>query len=142
MKKFSFLLFSLLLLTACNTSQSLSYTEVQKENMNEDALSFFQSMKAKNGVHLYFDEQNDAVFTYLNASNVAQGEQALNFTSFDLENEADTLKVFYESESTSDYSDSSNVHEQFYRLDLDQNYESIRLFQNGIESSFGTISGN
>lgn len=83
MNKILLILLGFLLLTGCNTNPQLSYTEVSKESFNKDIQSFFQSVKEENGVHLYFDNQNTAMFVYLNGSNVVQGEEAIYFTGFD-----------------------------------------------------------
>ncbi|MFC0562327.1 membrane lipoprotein lipid attachment site-containing protein [Halalkalibacter alkalisediminis] len=142
MKKILLILLSIVTLSGCNANSSLSFSEVSQESINKDIRSFFQGVKEENGVHLYLDKKNNAVFVYLNGSNVIQDEKAVYFTGFDIESENDTLNLLYKSEETSDYSNSSLEHEIFYKVNLDKYYEEVKLLNNGNETSFGTISGN
>ncbi|KIL45509.1 hypothetical protein KP78_30530 [Jeotgalibacillus soli] len=142
LNKILLILIGFLLLTGCNTNSQLSYKEVSKKSLNKDIQSFFQGVKEENGVHLYFDNQNTAIFVYLNGSNVVQGEEAIYFTGFDVERVNETLNIFYNSDKTSDYSNSSLEHELFYKVNLDKDYEEVKLFNDGNETHFGTISGN
>lgn len=142
MKKILLILFCIVTLTGCNTNSSLSLSEVNKESINKDIQSFFQDVKKENGVHLYFDNQNNSMFVYLNASNVIQDKTAVYFTGFDVKSENDTINILYKSDKTSDYSNSSLEHELFYKVNLDKDYEKVKLFHNGNETSFDTVSGN
>ena len=74
MKKILSLLLSVAVLTGCSYSaSSLSYLNVDQESLNKEIQSYFQSVNEENGVHLYFAEENNSMFVYLNASYVAQG---------------------------------------------------------------------
>lgn len=66
------------------------------------------------------------------------------FTLLDLmvERVNETLNILYKSDKTSDYSNSSLEHELFYKVNVDKDYEEAKLFNNGNETHFGTISGN
>ncbi|GGM43273.1 hypothetical protein GCM10011351_31530 [Paraliobacillus quinghaiensis] len=124
------------------TNSQLSYTEVRKESLNKDIQSFFQGVKEENGIHLYLDNHNAAIFVYLNGSNVVQGEEAMYFTEFDVESDNETLNLLYKSDKTSDHSNSTWEYELFYKVNLDKDYEEMKLFNNGNETHLGTISGN
>ena len=142
LKRILLLLLSIVTLSGCNTNASLSFSEVSQNSLSKDTQSFFQRVKDENGVHLYFDQKKDALFVYLNGTNVMQDEKAVYFTDFQIESENGTLNLKYKSEETSDYSNSSLKHEIFYKVNLDKNYQEVKLFNNGNETSFGTISVN
>ncbi|TYS67739.1 hypothetical protein FZC76_14340 [Sutcliffiella horikoshii] len=143
MKKIIIVLFSYAILTGCSYSAStLSYLNVDPEDLSEEIQSYFQSVREENGVHLYFDEENNSMFVYLNASNVAQGDHAETFTDFDVESQEDTLHLLYNSEKTPDISSTSSIHSIIYKVNLNQEYEGVKLFHNGDEASFRSISGD
>ncbi|MBH0229144.1 hypothetical protein [Halobacillus yeomjeoni] len=129
-------------MSGCNTNPEIPYNEVSKKDLNKDIQLFLESVKEENGVHLYIDNHHASIFVYLNASNVIQGEEVIHFTGFDVEKINGTLNLSYKSEKTSDYSNSQLKHELIYQLNFDRDYEGAKLFNNGIEISFGTISGN
>ncbi|WP_406944220.1 hypothetical protein ACJA3J_12680 [Halobacillus sp. SY10] len=129
-------------MSGCNTKPEISYNEVGKKTLKKDIQHFIESVKEENGVHLYIDNQNASIFVYLNESNVVQGEEAMYFTGFDVEGVNETLNLLYKSENTFDSSNSSLEHELFYKVSLDTDYETVKLFKNGKETHFGTISGN
>lgn len=135
------ILLAIFVLFGCNLELSLSFSEVSKENIKQGIQSFLQDVKEKNGVHLYFDNQNDTLFVYLNGLNVIQGKKAVNFTHFDVEKENNTLNLLYKSVETSNYTTSSLNSELLYKVNLDKYYENIKLFHNGKETSLGTIYG-
>ncbi|WP_438313033.1 hypothetical protein [Sporosarcina sp. FA9] len=58
------------------------------------------------------------------------------------EEENGTLKLLYKSEETSDYSNLSLKNELFNKINLEEDYEVIKTFNNGNETHFGKISGN
>lgn len=142
MKKILLILLGIVVLSGCNINSSLFIKEVNQESLSRDIQLFFQGVKEENGVHLYFDNQNNTMFVYLNGSNVTQDKKAVYFTEFDVKRENDTLNLLYKSDMTSDYSNSSLEHELFYKVNADKEYEEVKLFNNGNETSFGTISGN
>lgn len=142
MKNILIILLSIVALSGCNAHSSLSFLAVSQESISKDIQTFFQGVKEENGVHLYLDKKNNAVFVYLNGSNVIQDEKAVYFTDFDIKSENDKLNLLYKSDETSDYSNSSLEHEIFYKVNIDKHYKEIKLFNNGNETSFGTISGN
>ncbi|GEL78507.1 hypothetical protein [Tenuibacillus multivorans] len=138
----SIILLGIVLLTGCDSDSSLSFSEESEDQLNKDVQSFFHGVKNDNGVHLYFDNHNKAIHVYLNGSNVVQDEKVNYFTDFDVEADGETLRLIYESDEAIDYSDQSLKHERFYKVNVDNSYETIRIFHNGEESHFGTISGN
>ncbi|MFS0673228.1 hypothetical protein [Ornithinibacillus sp. 179-J 7C1 HS] len=142
MRKIFVLFIGIALLSGCNLESSLTYSELSKQSIHQDIQSFFDRVKQENGVHLYYDNQNEAVYVYLNGFNVTQGEEAIHFTGFDVERDHDILNILYKSEETAERNNSSLAYELFYKVDVDQDYEYIKLFHNGIESTFDTISGS
>ncbi|WP_010199836.1 hypothetical protein [Bacillus sp. m3-13] len=142
MNKLQLLLFGTLVLTGCNNnSSSLTYSELSEEDLSEETQSYFQSVKKENGAHLYFDEENDSMVVYLNGEAVVQGEKAETFTGFDVDSEEDTLKLMYTSAETTDLSNSSSDYSLFYKVNLNNEYDKVKLFQNGDEASFRSVSG-
>lgn len=134
---------SIILLAGCNLSsdESLSFKEVDKEDLSKDIQSFFDGVKDQNGVHLHSNrDDKNTMYFYFNERNVNQGEEAVYFTDFDLEADGDTLKILYESDQTLDYSDNSIKNEVYLKVNLDQNYETISVFNNGEETHFGTVT--
>lgn len=142
MRRILLIILSIVVLSGCNKDSSLSVSEVSQKNMSKDIQFFFQEVKEENGVYLYFDEQKSNVFVYLNGSNVSQGDMAVHFTGFDVEEENETLNLLYKSEETSDYSNLSFENELFYKVNLAEDYDVVKVFNNGNETIFNTISGN
>jgi len=142
LRRILLIILSIVVLSGCNKDSSLSVSEVSQKNMNKDIQSFFQEVKEENGVYLYFDEQKSNVFVYLNGSNVSQGDMAVHFTGFDVEEKNETLNLLYKSEETSDYSNPTFENELFYKVNLADDYDVVKVFNNGNETIFNTISGN
>lgn len=134
----SFLLF-IVILSGCNSE--LFFTKVGKDNVNKDIQSFIDKAKDENGVHLYLDKQK-TIYVYLNGKNVKKGEKAVHFTDFDVKKNGKSLNILYSNDETTDYSNQSLNYEILYKVNLDKNYENIKLFSNGVEDSFGLVSGN
>lgn len=139
MRKLLSLLVIIFLLSGC--SSELSFSEVSEESVNKDIQSFIDDVKGENGVHLYFENQK-AVYVYLNGSNVKQGEEAIHFTDFNVEENGETLNILYNTAETADYSNQSLNHEFIYKVYLDKKYEFLKPISNGEEVSFGAISGD
>ena len=127
------------LLSGC--SSELSFEEVNKKGVNKNIQSFIDDVKDENGVHLYFEKQN-VVYVYLNGTNVKQGDKAILFTDFNVEDNDETLNIFYNIEETEDYSSQSLENELLYKVNSNKKDETIKLFKNGKEDSFGKISGS
>ncbi|MGM8216603.1 hypothetical protein ACLIA0_13670 [Bacillaceae bacterium W0354] len=135
------ILLGFIFLYGCNSdSLPLSYIEMSKDELDKNVQSFFEKVEEDNGVHLYYDEEN-TIYVYLNGRNVLQGEEATYFTEFDIQADGETLKLLYKSDETLDYKDGSFRRELYYKVTLDKKYEIIRVFNNGEETRFGTISG-
>lgn len=144
MRRIWLLLFGIVVavLSGCSyTATSVNYLNVSQGDLSKEVQSYFQSVEADNGVHLYFDKENNSMFVYLNSSNVVQGEKAEIFTEFDVEIEKDVLNIIYKSEETTDLSGSSSEHGPIYRVNLNREYDTVKLFHNGKESSFRSVSG-
>lgn len=135
------LLLVIILLSSCSSEAELSFSEVNEKDINKDIQSFIDSVKGDNGVHLCFEKQK-VVYVYLNGSNVKQGEKAIHFTNFNIEEDGETLKILYNIAQTADYSNQSLKHELLYKVNLDKEYEVIEPISNSEETSFNVISGN
>ncbi|SES17828.1 hypothetical protein SAMN04487944_1223 [Gracilibacillus ureilyticus] len=128
MKKLLILLLSILYMTGCNANPYESVEKVSKQAPPVDIQSFDE-----NGVHLYYDNKDESLFVYFKGSDVAYSDE-----SFSLEVNEDTLDLLYEGE----ISGTSLNPERFYKVDVDKNYETVRLFINGTETAFTSVSGN
>lgn len=128
-------LFLLILLAGCSSWPS--YTEVKLDNRKTQ--DFVESLHDKNGVHLNDKGNSKELYVYLNGNNVAQGEKATYFTDFHVQEDGDILEIHFSTEETEDYSDESLKHELLYKINVSQSYDTINVFCNGKETSFGTI---
>ncbi|MCA1054011.1 hypothetical protein LCM10_03345 [Rossellomorea aquimaris] len=139
MKKLVFASFLGLSMAGCASSQDVS--EVSQDEVSEPIQTFIEDVKEENGVHLYYDGTK-AIYVYFNASNVKQGEEASHFSDVKVEEEGNTVKVLYSREEMSDDSNENIDYELLYKIETDDSYENLKLFENGKEVSFGTVSGN
>ncbi|GAB2488236.1 hypothetical protein GCM10008929_10970 [Alkalibacterium psychrotolerans] len=140
-KSLLLLLLSTSLLYACQPSDTLSSSEKMADELPKEARNFFNSVDKENGVHLYNDEQRNSVLVYLNGYNVEQGDVANSFNNFNAVAEGNTLHLSYDTDTTTDY-DSELDNQLYFEVSLDKEYDTIKLFNNGDEIFFNTISGN
>lgn len=136
-----FLLMSTSLLYACQSNDTLSSSEKKVDELSKEAQNFFNSVDNENGVHLYNDEQNNSVLVYLNGYNVEQGDPANSFNNFNVAAEGNSIHLSYNTDTTTDY-DSEIENQLYYKVSIDKEYDTIKLFNNGEETAFNTISGN
>ncbi|MCG1023421.1 hypothetical protein [Sutcliffiella horikoshii] len=144
MRRMGLLLFyiAVLVLGGCSyTATSVNYLNVTQGDLSKEILAYFESVEADNGAHLYMDNANNSMFVYFNSSNVVQGEKAEILTDFDVDIEKDVLNILYTSEETTDLSSSSSEHSRIYRVNLNKEYDIVKLFHNGKEVSFRSVSG-
>lgn len=127
------------LLSGC--SSSLSYSQVEKKAVKKEIQTFISDLEGENGVNVYLDSEN-GVYVYLNSANVTHGEAAVYFTDFDVEENGDTLRIIYNTETTTDYSHQDLDHELLYKVKVNKKYEYLKAYSDGKEVSFHTISGN
>ncbi|PWA11184.1 hypothetical protein DCC39_09425 [Pueribacillus theae] len=139
MRKFISVLVIISLLSGCGSQ--LSFSKISEKDVNRDIQSFIHDVKNENGAYLYFDNQK-AIYVYLNGTNVKQGDKAVHFTEFNVEEEGDTLNIRYSNAETNDYSNQSLNYELLYKVNLDKKYENVKLFNNSEEVSYDVISGN
>ncbi len=66
----------------------------------------------------------------------------MHFTKFGVREDHNTLILLNESDETPDLMSTSLTHEIYYKVNVDKDYDVIKLFNNGKETSFSTISGN
>ncbi|WP_035531826.1 hypothetical protein [Halobacillus kuroshimensis] len=135
MKGILLVLLSVLFLTACQSEREWSFSEIGKKDLPGDALSYFQTVKNRHGNHMFQDGDQNIVYIYLNGTK--QGEGAEYYTSFEVRAEEDTLNLLYKTEAGAGGSLKS---ERFYRVDGYKSYEILRIYENGKEAVFETIS--
>lgn len=100
MRRILAILLSIIVLSGCNKDSSLSVSEISQKDISKDIHSFFQEVKEKNGVHLYFDKQQSNIYAYLNGSNVNQDDMIVHFTGFNVKEDHGILNLLYKSEET------------------------------------------
>ncbi len=135
------LVLSTCLLNACQPNASLSFSKTTGDRLAKEEQSFFTSVRKESGVHIYHNEQSNSVFVYLNDYAIDQGESAHRFNHFNVEAAGNELHLSFETDTTTDYP-SEMENQLFYEVRLDKEYDTIRLFNNGDEIAFNTISGN
>ncbi|MDG5472807.1 hypothetical protein P6709_13700 [Jeotgalibacillus sp. ET6] len=140
-KPICFILITVGILYACDNNEELNYSAKEKNELTKDVQTFFSMVKDENGVHLYNDEENDSIIVYLNGFNVKQGDEAEFFTNFKVEADGSTLNLFYDTDTTTDYS-SPIDNQLYYEVKPDKDYDVIRIFNNSDETYFETASGN
>ncbi len=140
MKRIMMVLSLVILLAGC--SSELLFTEVNMNHVNKDVTEFMNDVQGENGAYLYHDNKWD-MYIFLNGINVVQGSKALHFTDANIATDGDTLKIYFQHDSTDDYSDQSLNFQQLYKLTLDKTYDKIMIFDNDEETSFqGIVLGD
>lgn len=132
------LIVTLMVLTGCQSEAGLSVENLGEADLDETIRHSFDQVD-ENGAHLFYGEEDDVFYVYLNGANVQQGESATHFTEFDVDSDGDTLNLNYNSEETDDYDIESLDYEAFYKVSLDQEYETFLVFENGEEVPLGTV---
>ncbi|MCF6409440.1 hypothetical protein [Pseudalkalibacillus salsuginis] len=110
-------------------------------SIHKDVQKFIDQVDEQNGVHLFFDKK-EAVYVFLNAANMDQGEEAAYIKNFTVKCEGDTLEIYYAEKGTRDYSNNQLDHQLLYKINLDKYYEKIVAFSNEKEVPFAVASGN
>lgn len=124
------------LLASCNSK--LSYIEISQENVQKDVQDFIMSVSDTNGVYLYL-EGTEKAYVFLNGVNKKQGE--LFFKQFHVEPVGNMLDISYTEEDLN-VTDKTVKNQMLYQINLDKEYNTFQLFENGEEISFDVISGN
>lgn len=127
-----------MILSGCQSEKELSVEKLEKADLDETIRDSFGHVD-ENGAHLFYGDEKDVFYVYLNGSNVQQGENATYFTQFEVDSNGDTLNLRYNSDHTEDYGVESLDYEAFYKVSLDQEYDTILVFHNGEEVPLGTI---
>lgn len=127
------------LLSGC--SSSLTYSQVEKQDVKQVIQSFISELEDENGINVYLDSESE-VYVYLNSANVTQGEPAVYFTDFDVEENGDTLQIIYNTKTTTVYTDQDLDHESLYKVNVNKKYEYVKAYSDGKEVAFNMISGN
>ncbi len=135
------LLIIAVLLSSCQQQDHLTVTEKTIDELNNEVQIFFNSVNDINGVHVYNDKQQNMLILYLNASVVSQGDPAEDLKHFSVTPIEDTLQIAYESDLTANY-DAEVDNQLYYEIQLDQDYDMLKLFHHDQEIAFGQISGN
>lgn len=138
MKKLLVMALCALVLVGCNTNRTLSYEEVAIKDLSESDQEFYEQAQVDNGVYLFFNTSEDKLIIYFNASHENQEDYAAEFANFDVEGDGDTLRIMYDKDQ--DKGESKTFQEQtLYEVQLDKEYETIELFENGDIAAFSSV---
>ncbi|PIC66214.1 hypothetical protein CSV71_05445 [Sporosarcina sp. P21c] len=138
MKKLWIIVLSAALLVGCNTNRTLSYEEIAVKDLNKGDQKFHEHAQAENGVYLFYDTSDDKLVIYFNTAHEGREGYAVDFTNFDVESDGDTLRILYD--KNQDQGESKTFQEQqLYEVQLDKEYETIELFENGDMAAFTSI---
>lgn len=122
MRRIIFILFTLMLLTACNTNNSiLSMSEL--EVVPDDVQAVIDPQYT---LQLIFEGENIAYVVYQSKGQVVT----------DLEEQGDTLKVKLQVTKEDDV-----IEQHVYKLTLDDKHEVIDALINGESASFDSVTG-
>ncbi|ARK20386.1 hypothetical protein [Sporosarcina ureae] len=138
MKKLLVMALCALVLVGCNTNRTLSYEEVAIKDLSKSDQEFYEQAQVDNGVYLFFNTSEDKLIIYFNASHENQEDYAAEFANFDVEGDGDTLRILYDKDQ--DKGQSKTFQEQtLYEIQLDKEYETIELFENGDIAAFASV---
>ncbi|PIC72849.1 hypothetical protein CSV69_04220 [Sporosarcina sp. P26b] len=138
MKKLLVMALCALVLVGCNTNRTLSYEEVAIKDLSKSDQEFYEQAQVDNGVYLFFNTSEDKLIIYFNASHENQEDYAAEFANFDVEGDGDTLRILYDKDQ--DKGQSKTFQEQtLYEIQLDKEYETIELFENGDIAAFTSV---
>ena len=138
MKKLLVMALCALVLVGCNTNRTLSYEEVAIKDLSKSDQEFYEQAQVDNGVYLFFNTSEDKLIIYFNAFHENQEDYAAEFANFDVEGDGDTLRILYDKDQ--DKGQSKTFQEQtLYEIQLDKEYETIELFENGDIAAFASV---
>ncbi|MDL4842301.1 hypothetical protein [Aquibacillus rhizosphaerae] len=143
MKKLLYLLSLLLLLVGCNVEnehKKISYSKINMDTPDKEVKEFLGESTDENGIYLYQDS-GKRLYVFLNSKIVEQGNEASYFTSFDVKSEEDTLIIYFEQDLTDVYVNNELNNQVLYEVQLNNEYEYIKLFEDNEEKQFSIISG-
>ncbi len=101
---------------------------------------FVRSAQQENGVHLYQDEENKFYYLLLNGLNMMQGDPASTFSDIEIKSENDTLNISFKEDFIKNHEGKKLANQLLYQIKLNEDYETLKLFKNGEESHFHTIT--
>jgi hypothetical protein len=125
-----------LLTTACSSELSLEKTEFS--SVDQDVQAFMDRARKTNGAFLYQADRKN--YLLLNGVNVIQGDPATTFSNVEVKGDGDTLNIFYDEDFIQDSEDKKLANDLLYEVKLNKDYETIKLFKNGVESHFTNIT--
>lgn len=138
MKKLLVMALCALVLVGCNTNRTLSYEEVAIKDLSKSDQEFYEQAQVDNGVYLFFNTSEDKLIIYFNASRENKEDYAAEVENFDVEGDGDTLRILYDKDQ--DKGQSKTFQEQtLYEIQLDKEYETIELFENGDIAAFTSV---
>lgn len=134
-KKLFFLVFVLSsLLVGCGEN-TVSYSEVKQEQVNENVKRFIQSVQRsqdieRNGIYKYYDEAH-IQYLYVTQDFLTNGK---GFGGLDIETDKDSMHVYLKEndEPTEDTY-------WLYRIKSNREFTYSKIYKNGEETYFGTI---
>ncbi len=128
----------ILLVTGCGAD--FSFSEISIENANDNVQEFIKYAEMKNGNYLYLDGEK-GMYVFINGIYVNQGSDAVYFSDFNISAQQDTLNVFINQDSDSDYSNTNLKYQVLYKINTVEKYDTIKLYVNGKPVSFDEIVG-
>lgn len=136
MKKLMTVFMFIILLFGC--SPKLSFEEINMNRVDKEVQNFIHAVEDENGTHLYYDNKQN-IYVFLNGYHVTHGNEAVHFTGFNVEPDGDTLNISFEHDKTMDYSNQDLNNQLLYKVTLDRDYDTLKLFDNREETSFQSI---
>lgn len=138
MRKILVLVLCAIVLMGCNVKRTLSYEEVAITDLKKSDEEFYEQAQVENGVYLFYDTSDDKLIIYFNTSHESQEEYGMSFANFDVKGEGETLQILYDKEQ--DDGKSINYQkQQLYEVQLDKEYKTIELFENGDIAAFTSV---
>ncbi|MFG6494842.1 hypothetical protein P8610_05750 [Fictibacillus sp. UD] len=131
------------LLTGCTsvqTSSELTMQQLDVDAAEKSVQQFVRSAQQENGVYLCQDEQNNIYYVMLNGVNMVQGDSALTFSDVEVKGEEESLTITYSEDLIKDMEGKKLANQLLYKIKLNKDYETLKLFKNGEESHFHTIT--
>ncbi|MFA9560146.1 hypothetical protein ACERII_22785 [Evansella sp. AB-rgal1] len=137
MKKITLASVLFVLLVGCSSEPSFS--EVNLEDVHEDARSVFENIGPTDDAPIYYDGE-DIAYIFLHGNN--EDNKLFHFTDFSVESDGNNLMIYYTQEETNDSSDNTLKYQVVYKINKEKEYERVRVFKNREEAEFYSVPGN
>lgn len=128
-------------IVSCSDSQETSMMEVDISSIkSKDFQAQIQDWERNNGAYLVqrINKNDSAYYLFLNAHNIMQGSKPTSFEDIKVDFEDTTMKIYYSEKESGDQKNIRN--KVLYRIPLSKAPEIVKIYKNGVESHFETIS--